>query len=35
MKLDVILSGTMRRPFTDEFKSEAVWLTQELGRPEL
>ena len=33
MKLEVIMPGTMRRQFTDEFKSEAVRLIRESGRP--
>jgi transposase len=33
MKLEVSMPDTTRRRFTDEFKSEAVRLTQESGRP--
>jgi transposase len=33
MKLEVIMPETTRRQFTDEFKSEAVRLTRESGRP--
>jgi transposase len=33
MKLEVSMATTTRRQFTDAFKSEAVRLTQELGRP--
>lgn len=33
MKSEVILPETKRRQFTDEFKSEAVRLTRESGRP--
>jgi transposase len=33
MKLEVSMPGTMRRQFTDEFKSEAVRLIRESGRP--
>jgi transposase-like protein len=31
--LEVIMPETTRRQFTDEFKSEAVRLTRESGRP--
>lgn len=33
MKLEVIMPDTTRRRFTDAFKSEAVRLTRESGRP--
>lgn len=33
MKLEVIMPDTTRRRFTDEFKSEAVRLIRESGRP--
>ncbi len=33
MKLDGSMPKTTRRQFTDAFKSEAVWLTRESGRP--
>jgi transposase len=33
MKLEVSMPETTRRQFTDEFKSEAVRLTRESGRP--
>ncbi len=33
MKLGVSMPGTTRRQCTDEFKSEAVRLTRESGRP--
>ena len=33
MKSEVILPETKRRQFTDAFKSEAVRLTRESGRP--
>jgi transposase len=33
MKLEVIMPETTRRQFTDTFKSEAVRLTRESGRP--
>jgi len=33
MKLEVIMPGTMRRQFTDAFKSEAVRLLRDSGRP--
>jgi transposase len=33
MKLEVSMPDTTRRRFTDAFKSEAVRLTQESGRP--
>jgi len=33
MKLEVSMPKTTRRQFTDAFKSEAVRLTQESGRP--
>jgi len=33
MKLEVSMATTTRRQFTDAFKSEAVRLTRESGRP--
>ena len=33
MKLEVNMPKTTRRQFTDAFKSEAVRLTRESGRP--
>lgn len=33
MELEGSMPGTTRRQFTDEFKSEAVRLTRESGRP--
>jgi transposase len=33
MKMEVIMPVTTRRRFTDEFKSEAVRLIRESGRP--
>lgn len=33
MKLEVSIPETTRRQFTDAFKSEAVQLTRESGRP--